>query len=77
MSDFAVLKKIYSCDICKDETPFNQLTGLYFSDLKKFRLAPPLTTDGTQICDGCLEQIREQLAAGVPHIAARTPSEPK
>lgn len=65
------MKKVYSCNICRDETPMLSLTGLNFSGMKTFKLDTPQSTDGVHICDGCLQQLREQLAAGVPHIAAR------
>jgi hypothetical protein len=55
-------KKItYSCDICRDEMPKDQLLGCHFSNLKDFKLAPAESTDGVHICMGCLGQLQAQM----------------
>lgn len=55
-------KKItYTCDICRDETPKQQVMGCNFSGMKKFKLDTPESTDGVHICMSCLDQLRVQL----------------
>lgn len=55
-------KTVYSCDICREATEITALRGLYFSGMKKFQLTDPAATDGIHICNGCLDQLREQLS---------------
>jgi len=55
-------KVTYSCDICRDETPRDQLLGCHFSNMKDFKLASPESTDGVHICMRCLGQLEQQLA---------------
>ena len=51
------MKKVYSCNICSDEMPANNLIGLRFSNLKQFKFSHARQTDGIHICKGCLKQI--------------------
>ena len=55
-----MMKKIYSCDICRDEKSVGQLIGCNFSNMTKFKLDTPRSTDGTHICKDCLQQIVDQ-----------------
>jgi len=62
-------KAIYTCDICRDETPRASLFGCNFSNMKKFKLDRPETTQGVHICVWCLDQLQNQLSGmvlGIP-----------
>lgn len=59
-------KAVYNCDICRDEMPKSRLVGCCFSDMKKFKLSGPESTDGVHICGGCLQQIVEQAPPFIP-----------
>lgn len=54
------MKKIYNCDICRDEMDRNKLIGLNFIDNKQFKFDKPTSTDGVHICIQCLVQIKDQ-----------------
>lgn len=54
-------RAIYICDICREDTPKENLMGCRFSDLRQFKLSPPESTDGIHICMLCLNQLREQI----------------
>jgi hypothetical protein len=56
-------RAVYTCDICRDETPIERLMGCNFSGMKKFKLDAPGTTKGIHICVGCLDQLQEQLVS--------------
>lgn len=51
----------YSCNICRDVMPKDQLLGCNFSGMKKFKLDTPGSTDGVHICMGCLGQLQAQM----------------
>lgn len=53
-------RAIYKCDICRDDTAKEHTIGVCFSNLKVFKLRGPESTQGTHICIGCLEQLRQQ-----------------
>ncbi len=57
------MKKIYSCDICRDEKSVGQLIGCNFSGMHKFKLDTARSTDGTHICKDCLQQIADQVGS--------------
>jgi hypothetical protein len=56
-----MLKKTYSCDVCREEKSQGQLIGCDFTDLKKFKLSHATATDGVHICKDCLKQLKEQI----------------
>lgn len=67
-------RAIYTCDICREDTHKGDIMGVRFSDLRKFTLSPPESTDGTHICNLCLGQLREQLGPKqVQHTPSQTP----
>lgn len=55
------MKKVYNCDICRDEKSPEQLIGFNFSGMKKFKLDTAHSTDGVHACKDCLKQIKEQI----------------
>ena len=55
------MKKIYTCDICREEKSPEQLLGVVFEDLHKFKLGFPSDTDGVHICIECGKQLKELL----------------
>ena len=55
------LKKIYTCDLCKEQRVPAQLYGLRFTAGCRFVLGPAESTDGTHICHECTEQLKEQF----------------
>lgn len=59
-------KSTYFCDICHDEQPAEALIGLRFKNTKQFVFDVARSTDGTHICNGCMEQLRQQLAPKQP-----------
>ena len=64
------IKIIYSCNICNNEIPRNELNisfGCHFDNLNKFRLDSYNSTDGTHICLNCATQLKEQFE--MPKIA--------
>lgn len=56
------MKKVYTCDICRDPVEVQFLKGVNFSGMKKFKLDMPQSTEGVHICIPCLRQLKEQLA---------------
>ena len=57
-----MVKKIYSCDLCKDkiENPV-QSFGLHFSGVKIFTMGGYACTEGTHICYRCATQLYNHL----------------
>lgn len=55
-------KKIYNCDICRDEKDPDILFGIFFSDLRTFTISSARSTDGVHICVGCMQQLKDQIA---------------
>lgn len=54
------MKKVYSCNICREEKSPEQLIGCNFLSMTKFKLDTARSTDGTHICKDCLKQLKEQ-----------------
>jgi hypothetical protein len=59
------LKKIYYCDICKEEfsppeEAYTKLLGLRFVGNKDFNVGDIYSTDGTHVCHYCFDQISSQ-----------------
>jgi hypothetical protein len=54
-------RAIFTCDICKEDTARAGILGCRFQNLHDFKLSPPESTDGTHICNRCLDQLRVQL----------------
>lgn len=55
-------KKItYNCDICREDKKFDELVGLNFTGMTKFKFDTARATDGVHICLSCLQQIKEQI----------------
>ena len=56
------MKRIYSCDICKDEIkdPRDSF-GVHFTNMADFTLGSYGSTDGVHICHRCARQLREYL----------------
>lgn len=55
------MKKIYTCDVCRDPVPWNECYGLNFSGMKEFKICDPRGTDGVHICFDCLKQLEVQI----------------
>ena len=55
-------KIIYNCDICNEKKNFDELVGLNFINMTKFKFDTARSTDGVHICLSCLQQIKEQIA---------------
>lgn len=56
------MKKIYSCDICRDAIAEpSKSFGLHFSDSHHFTLGAPGCTEGRHICFGCARQLYSHL----------------
>jgi hypothetical protein len=56
-----MMKKIYSCELCREKKDPEQLYGLHFSNLYEFKLTDARKTDGQHICLDCLRQLKKQL----------------
>lgn len=56
---------IFDCNICREDKDWKEMWGVIFSNMTKFKIGDPKSTDGVHICDMCLNQLREQLMAGV------------
>lgn len=56
-----MMKKKYSCDICRDPKEREQLMGCKFSNLHNFTLDGPDSTDGVHICFHCLQILKREL----------------
>jgi hypothetical protein len=52
-----VLKKEYSCDICRGPVAKESLFGIYFIGVKTFDIRDASATDGVHICTGCMAQL--------------------
>jgi len=53
------MKKVYKCDICRDEIKNPQeLFGIHFTDMKHFSIAGYARTDGVHICFSCAKQLK-------------------
>ena len=57
------MKKIYTCDICRDQVDPEKSFGVVFSGIKKFTLGGYGSTDGIHICYGCANQLSEHLSS--------------
>lgn len=57
-------RKVWKCDICREETLEANIRGCNFSGMREFKLGVAQSTDGVHICIGCLQQIADQL----PHM---------
>lgn len=55
------MKKNYTCDICRDSKPIDGLVGCYFTSYSEWRFSLPTETDGTHICNKCLDTLRVEL----------------
>jgi len=55
------MKKIYTCDICREEISKDKLFGVYFSGNTDFVLSRPENTDGVHICKRCAVQFYKEL----------------
>jgi len=55
------MKKVYSCNICREEKKPDTLKGLNFSGMAKFKIDEARSTDGVHICLSCLSQLKAQL----------------
>lgn len=56
-----MMKKIYSCEICKEAKDPSQLMGCSFHSMYQFKLTDAKNTDGQHICIDCLSQLKHQL----------------
>jgi hypothetical protein len=56
-----LLKKTYSCDICRDPKPTGELVGCKFSNLHDFTFSNPHETEGVHICHSCLKIIKCEM----------------
>lgn len=54
----------------------SRLVGCNFSNLKKFKLSGPETTQGVHICGSCLQQIAEQAPPFLPVVLPAQGKEP-
>jgi len=56
------MKKIYSCNICRDEIENPTLMyGVHFSNLTQFTLGGYACTEGVHICFRCAIQLKKHL----------------
>ena len=55
------MKKVYSCDICRDEVKDTDLYGVCFSNMRTFTLGGYGSTDGVHICKFCAKQLQTHL----------------
>ena len=55
------VKKVYKCNICRDEKITPELMGVMFSGNTVFTLGMPSSTDGVHICFDCLKQLKAHL----------------
>lgn len=53
-----MMKRVYSCELCRDEMPAIELYGLHFVNLKDFEIMHAASTDGVHVCARCMDQIR-------------------
>jgi hypothetical protein len=52
------MKKVYKCDVCRDEMPPLELYGIHFTNMKDFDIGHAASTDGVHICERCMGQLR-------------------
>jgi len=55
------VKKVYTCNICRDGKETPELMGVMFSVNNIFTLGMPSSTDGVHICFDCLKQLKAHL----------------
>lgn len=56
------MKKIYTCDICRDEIEDpSKSFGFNFTNLKEFKLGGYGCTEVTHICFNCINQLYKHL----------------
>lgn len=73
-----MMKREYSCDICRDPKPKAVLHGVHFLDLRKFDLRDADSTEGVHICTQCLRQLSVQASPALARReAAELPSPPQ
>lgn len=61
-----MMRKEYSCDLCHEKRPPQDLTGLNFHGMHLFTLGAASSTDGTHICSMCIEQLVAELKVRTP-----------
>lgn len=54
-----MMRKIYTCEICRDQKPPMELYGIHFTSTKDFDIRHAASTDGVHICEHCIHQLRE------------------
>ena len=52
------LKKVYKCDVCRDEMSPADLYGIHFTNMKDFDIRHAASTDGVHVCERCMTQLR-------------------
>lgn len=52
------MERVYTCNICHEKRPPNDLFGLKFADLHNFRVVSAGDTDGSHICHSCMDQLQ-------------------
>ncbi len=60
-----MMKRVYSCNVCRDETPKDRLHGIYFTGGKSFDIRDAASTEGVHICFHCMDQLAEKARAAV------------
>jgi len=73
-------KEIYSCNLCgteydKYKETLENIIGLNFSGMRKFKLDAPNTTKGYHVCKFCVAQIVEQAPPILKSMGVVTPTE--
>lgn len=65
------MKKVYTCDVCRDKKEKYEVKGCNFKNLVRFRLDSPDSTEGIHICGYCLAQIFNQCRKQCPMCGTR------
>jgi hypothetical protein len=54
------MKKLYSCNICRDERNPDFLVGMNFKGTNNFVIDYTRSTDGAHVCFSCMDQMFAQ-----------------
>ena len=55
------MKKVYTCNLCREEFPVEKMVGVYFSGLTDFHFDSAQSTDGVHLCKRCIPQLQKAI----------------
>lgn len=65
------MKKVYGCDVCRENKTPDELYGLHFTNMRDFDIRHAASTDGIHVCERCMTQLREKPLPETGYTGAR------